>query len=152
MVKTISLINLLNTALLVSSLMSSITYIAVAGKINCSIYFSWSNILARSLVDSHVTNANTLQPQIILIFLNDSWVKYNCRGNYLRYLILRSAWCMIEIFLQPYTKIFPDISPFSRFDNSQLTRMMENYWDYDNDNNKIKTGFDNCEPQLLMVM
>lgn len=28
---------------------------------------------------------------------------------------------------------------------------MENYWDYDNDNNKIKTGFDNCEPQLLMV-
>ncbi|HET6800869.1 MAG TPA: hypothetical protein VFH25_09935 [Nitrososphaeraceae archaeon] len=32
-VKTISLINLLNTALLVSPPMSSITYIAVAGKI-----------------------------------------------------------------------------------------------------------------------
>jgi hypothetical protein len=28
---------------------------------------------------------------------------------------------------------------------------MNKYWDYDNDNNKIKTGFDSCEPRLLLV-
>lgn len=28
---------------------------------------------------------------------------------------------------------------------------MKKYWDYDNDNNKIKTSFDNGEPRLLLV-
>jgi hypothetical protein len=58
---------------------------------------------------------------------------------------------MIEKFLQPDTKIFAALCSFSIFDNNLLTRTMNKYWDYDNDNNKIKTGFDSCEPRLLLV-
>jgi hypothetical protein len=58
---------------------------------------------------------------------------------------------MSENFPQPDTKFFANIPPFSRFDNSPLTRTMKKYWDYDNDNNKIKTSFDNGEPRLLLV-
>ena len=28
---------------------------------------------------------------------------------------------------------------------------MNKYWNYDNDNYKIKTGFDSCEPRQLLV-
>ena len=58
---------------------------------------------------------------------------------------------MSENFPQPDTKFFANIPAFSRFDNSPLTRTMKKYWDYDNDNNKIKTSFDNGEPRLLLV-
>ena len=58
---------------------------------------------------------------------------------------------MSENFPQPDTKFFANIPPFSRFDNSPLTMTMKKYWDYDNDNNKIKTSFDNGEPRLLLV-
>jgi hypothetical protein len=58
---------------------------------------------------------------------------------------------MIEKFLQPDTKIFAALCSFSIFDNNLLTRTTNKYWDYDNDNNKIKTGFDSCEPRLLLV-
>lgn len=58
---------------------------------------------------------------------------------------------MIENFLQPDTKIFADLCSFSIFDNNLLTRTMNKYWDYNNDNYKIKTGFDSCEPRLLLV-
>jgi hypothetical protein len=59
---------------------------------------------------------------------------------------------MIENFLQPDTKIFADLFSFSIFDNNLLTRTMNKYWDYDNDNYKIKAGFDSClcETNILM--
>jgi hypothetical protein len=56
-----------------------------------------------------------------------------------------------ENFLQGDTKILADIPDFFRFDNGPSTRTMKKYWDYDNDNNKIKTNFDNGEPRLLLV-
>jgi NTE family protein len=52
-------------------------------------------------------------------------------------------------FLQPDTKFLNPFLPFMRFDNTPLTKTIDNYWDYKN--NPIKTSFEKGEPRLLLV-
>jgi NTE family protein len=103
--------------------------------------FAWREMLPYSLYylwpDRHVPMAS---PEAARRYF--SWIYFLFSG---------APGVMSENFSQPDTKFFANIPPFSRFDNSPLTRTMKKYWDYDNDSNKIKTSFDNGEPRLLLV-